>query len=63
MSSLPIWETGVALPSFAASVHDPLVIQPLLGEPTPESTFGGDLLPGFSVFLNAAGMPMAVLGW
>jgi hypothetical protein len=63
MSSLPTCEMGVALPSVATGGMPPLTFQPLLGDPTPESSFGGDLLPGFSVFLSAAGTPMAVLGW
>jgi hypothetical protein len=40
-----------------------LTSQALLGEPTPESSFGGDLLLGLSVLLSAAGTPMAVRGW
>ena len=64
MSSLPTCEAGVvALPSVATRVSPVLTCHPLLGEPWPESTLGGDLLPGFSVFLSAAGTPMAVRGW
>lgn len=54
---------GVAWPLLAPALKPPLTFQPLLGEPTPESTWGGDLLPGFSVLRKAAGMPMAVRGW
>ena len=62
MSSLPICETGVALASLATHPYVP-ADQPWLGEETPESTLGGDLLLGFSVLRSAAGMPMAVRGW
>jgi hypothetical protein len=62
MSSLPICETGVALPSFATHPYAP-ADHAWLGELTPESTFGGERLLGFSVLRRAAGMPMAVLGW
>jgi hypothetical protein len=61
MSSLPICETGVALPSFATHPYAP-ADHAWLGELRPESTLGGDLLLGFSVFRSAAGMPMAVRG-
>ena len=62
MSSFPTCETGVAAPSLEG-IMPPLTCQPLLGEPTPESSLGGDLLVGRSVLLKAAGTPMAVLGW
>lgn len=63
MSSLPICEMGVALPSFATGPNTLPPTQGLLGDATPGSILGGDLLQGFSVFLSAAGTPMAVLGW
>lgn len=62
MSSLPICETGVALPSLATHPYVP-ADQPWFGDDTPLSTLGGDLLLGFSVLRSAAGIPMAVLGW
>ena len=63
LSSLPTCEVGVALLSVAIWDRPEFTLQPLLGEPTPESTLGGDLLVGLSVFLSAAGTPMAVRGW
>jgi hypothetical protein len=60
---LPTRELGVALSSVPVRCRPPLTCQPLFGEPTPESSLGGDLLLGFSVFRSAAGMPMAVRGW
>lgn len=63
MSSLPTRELGAALSSVPVRCRPPLTCQPLFGEPTPESSLGGDLLLGFSVFRRAAGMPMAVRGW
>jgi hypothetical protein len=63
MSSLATCDLGVELPSCAACGVPVLTSQALLGEPTPESSFGGDLLLGLSVLLSAAGTPMAVRGW
>lgn len=63
MSSLPMLDTGVALPSFAGQPKPAVVAHGLLGGSMAESSLGGDLLAGRSVLRSAAGIPMAVLGW